>query len=104
MPQSKVRQKLRPRSRRREKAKQARARETQAAQREAEAKKISPAAYTRRRFLGWGLVALAVVVFVQHLMTHLGFFHVISPGWDDLVVGYPMALLLGVGGAIILSR
>jgi hypothetical protein len=104
MPQSKVRQRSRPKSRRREKARDLRARETQVAQKEAESKKISPAAYARRRFFGWALVALAIVVFVQHLMTHLGFFTLISPGLADIVAGYPLALLLGIGGGIVLSR
>ncbi len=77
---------------------------TQAAQRRAEATKLTPAAYQRRRVLGWSLVALGVVVGLQHLVAHLGFFNVISPGVDDLVVGYPLAGLLGIAGAIVLSK
>ena len=81
-----------------------RARQTQAAQRRAEARRITLAAYRRRRALGWTLVGLGVVVFGQHLVAHMGFFNVISPGWDDLLVGYPTAGLLGVAGAIILTK
>ncbi|MGH2695682.1 MAG: hypothetical protein ACRDIW_01685 [Actinomycetota bacterium] len=102
MPQSKVRRKAKPRSR--DKAREARARETQAAQARAESKKLSPAAFKRRRVIGWTLVALGVIVFVQHLISHAGFFTLISPGWDDLVAGYPLAGVLGLGGALLLSR
>jgi hypothetical protein len=80
------------------------ARETQAAQREAEAKKLTPAQYTRRRAIGWTLVGFGVVVGIQHFLSHLGLFTVISRGWDDLVLGYPLAGALGVAGAIVLSR
>jgi hypothetical protein len=103
MPQSKVRRKSKPRSSR-DKAREARARETQAAQARAESRKLSPAAYKRRRVIGWTLVALGVIVFVQHLISHAGFFTLISPGWDDLVAGYPLAGLLGLGGVLLLSR
>jgi hypothetical protein len=54
--------------------------------------------------IGWTLVGFGVAIGVQHLLSHLGFFHVISPGWDDLLVGYPMAALLGITGSIVLSK
>ncbi|MGH2579441.1 MAG: hypothetical protein ACRDGP_01155 [Actinomycetota bacterium] len=104
MPESKARRRSTPQPKRRDKTREARARDTQAAQNEAETRKLSPAAYTKRRVLGWSLVALGVVVFVQHLMHHMGFFTLISPGWDDLVAGYPLAAVLGIAGAIVLSR
>ena len=91
-------------SKRRNKPAEARAAATQASQRKAEGGKITVEAYRRRRVLGWTLVGLAVAIGVQHLMSHLGFFHVISPGWDDLAVGYPMAALLGITGSIVLSK
>jgi hypothetical protein len=34
----------------------------------------------------------------------MGFYHVISAGWDDLLVGYPIAAALGIAGAVVLSR
>jgi hypothetical protein len=88
----------------RAKARAARARATQAAQREAEKRKLTPAQYGRRRVLGWVLVGLGVVVFVQHLVSHAGFFTLVSPGVDDIIAGYPLAALLGVIGAVVLSR
>ena len=104
MPESRVRRRGSPQGKRRDKPREAQARETQAAQKQAEARKLSPAAYTRRRVLGWSVVALGVLIGVQHLMHHLGFFTLISPGWDDLVAGYPLAAILGIAGAILLSR
>ena len=89
---------------RRDAAAEGRARQTQAAQHRAETKKVSVEQYRRRRVLGWTLVALGVVTGVQHLLSHWGLFNVISRGWDDLAVGYPMAALLGVAGAIVLSK
>lgn len=103
MPASKSRRGT-TRPRRRDKGAEARARETQAAQRAAESKKLTLAAYRRRRAIGWTLVGLGVIVFAQHLIAHMGVFNLISPGWDDLLVGYPMAGLLGVAGAIVLTK
>jgi hypothetical protein len=98
------RKRSRGRPKERAKARAARARAAQAAQREADKRKLTPAQYTRRRALGWILVGLGVVVFVQHLVSHAGFFTLVSPGVDDLVAGYPLAGLLGLTGALILSR
>lgn len=89
---------------RRDKAAEARARETQASQQKSETRQITLAQYRRRRVLGWTLVGLGIAVFVQHLISHLGFFTLISPGWDDLVAGYPLAGLLGIGGVILLTK
>ncbi|MGH2635130.1 MAG: hypothetical protein ACRDHU_03170 [Actinomycetota bacterium] len=50
------------------------------------------------------LVGLAIVVGVSHWLTHLGAWDFASQGIEDLVAGYPMAALLGIGGAIVLSR
>lgn len=102
MPASKGRSKGRPKER--AKARAARARATQAAQRESDKRKLSPAQYGRRRALGWVLVGLGVAVFVQHLISHAGFFTLVSPGVDDVIAGYPLAGLLGLAGVLLLSR
>lgn len=104
MPVSKSRRRSRSGPRRRDKAREARARATQLAQENAATKKISPQAYARWRFLGWSLVVLGVVIFVQHLISHTGAFSLISPGVDDWVAGYPTAGILGIAGVIVLSR
>jgi len=54
--------------------------------------------------LGWSLVGLGAVVFFQHLVSHAGFFTLVSPGVDDIIAGYPLAGLLALAGAIVLSR
>lgn len=87
----------------RDKIREVRARETQAHQERAEKKYASFESYQRRRVFGWTLVALGVLVGVQHLIHHMGFWTLVSDGWDDLLVGYPMAGVLGVAGAIVLS-
>ena len=88
----------------RDKRREARARATQAAQREAERRRLSPTAHQRRRLIGWTLVVLAVAVGVTHWLSHLGTWDFASQGVEDLIAGYPMAAVLGVGGAIVLSR
>ena len=91
----------RPRNMRRE----AQARETQAAQQRAhDRKQITLRAYRFRRVTGWGLVALGIVVGVSHWLSHIGLWGFASQGVMDLAAGYPMAVLLGIAGAIVLSR
>lgn len=92
-----------PRAKKRKKSRERRARETQVAQQSAEKKKITPAQYMRWRALGWGLVALAIMVGVSHWLAHLGVLYDDNGLWD-LTIGYPMAGALGVAGAIVLSR
>lgn len=92
-------------SRPRDKHREAQARETQAAQQRAEAKRqITPGAYRFRRAAGWTLVGLAIVVGAGHWLTHIGAWGFASQGMMDLVAGYPAAMLLGIAGAIVLSR
>jgi hypothetical protein len=102
MAASRRRSKGRPKER--AKARAARARAAQAAQREADKRKLTPAQYRRRRALGRILVGLGVVVFLQHLVSHAGFFTLVSPGVDDVIAGYPLAVLLALAGALVLSR
>lgn len=102
MPRSKGRSARR--STRRARASATRARATRAAQREADQRKLTSTQYRRRRVLGWSLVGLGVAVFLQHLVSHAGFFTLVSPGVDDVIAGYPLAGLLAVAGAIVLSR
>lgn len=92
-----------PRSRKRPAARRSQARETQVAQQKAEIKKLTPEQYMRRRIFGWTLVALAVLVGVTHWLAHLGVLYEDS-GLYDLTIGYPTAGLLGIAGAIVLSK
>lgn len=53
--------------------------------------------------MGWALIGIGVVVFVQHLISHMGFFVVFPGGTDDLLIGYPTAGLLGLTGAFMVG-
>ena len=88
----------------RDKRREARARTTQRSQERAASRKVSPRADRARRTIGWVLVGLGLVVGVSHWLTHLGAWDFASQGIEDLVAGYPMAAVLGIGGAIVLSR
>ena len=92
-----------PRPHKRAKVREQRARATQAAQRDAEARKLTPEQYVRIRAFGWMLVGVAVAVGVTHWLAHLGVLYR-ATSLSDLLVGYPTAALLGIGGAIVLSK
>ena len=93
-----------PRSKKRSQVRRQKARETQIAQQEAETKKMTLQQYQRQRFFGWALVAVGVSMAVSHWIQHLGFWQLMSPGWSDLLIGYPMGGLLAVAGAVVLSK
>ena len=60
--------------------------------------------WTKRRVLSWSLFVLAGFTAVQHLVAHAGFRPLpLSMGWQDLLVGYPMAAVLALAGAIALD-
>ncbi len=92
-----------PKSKTRSKAAQARAHHARVAQDKAEAKKLTPGQYMRRRVFGWALVALALVIGVTHWLAHLGALYE-DTGLADLMIGYPTAGLLAIAGSIVLSK
>ena len=60
--------------------------------------------WTPRRILGWTVAGIAVLVAVMHWVAHLGYPVLpLSLGWQDLLLGYPVAALLGVAAALILG-
>ncbi|MBZ5736389.1 hypothetical protein K8Z61_18005 [Nocardioides sp. TRM66260-LWL] len=60
--------------------------------------------WTKRRVISWTLFALAGLVAVQHLLAHAGFRPLpISMGWQDLLLGYPMAIVIAVIGGIAMD-
>lgn len=60
--------------------------------------------WSKRRVLSWSLFALAGIVVIQHVLAHGGFQPIpISMGWQDLLFGYPMAIILGVAGGMALD-
>lgn len=61
--------------------------------------------WTPRRIVGWLVAVIAVLVAAVHWIAHLGYPVLPAPmGWQDLLVGYPTAALLGVVAAIILGQ
>lgn len=54
--------------------------------------------------IGWGAIGLGVVIFFQHLISHMGFFVVLGSATDDLLIGYPTGFGLVFVGVMILSR
>ena len=55
----------------------------------------------RRRVIGWALVGIGAVMAVVHGITHLGRLTLI--GYQDLLLGYPMASVLVLGGFILVG-
>lgn len=58
---------------------------------------------TVHRVAGGCLMGLAGVVAVTHMAEHLGFLHVMSPGLQDLFIGYPTAGVLLLVAVIVLG-
>lgn len=60
----------------------------------------------RRQVLGWILVGIGVAMALLHVITHLGQLHLLaSAGWQDLLLGYPMAFVIaGLGFLCVLTR
>lgn len=73
-----------------------RARETQEAQRQVRYRK-----QRRRRALATVLFIVAGVLAVSHVFEHFGAFQVMSPGLEDLLIGWPMAGALAVVAGIM---
>lgn len=60
--------------------------------------------WSKRRVLSWSLFGLAGLVAIQHLLAHGGWRPIpLSMGWQDILVGYPTAILLVVIGGIALD-
>ena len=60
--------------------------------------------WSKRRVLSWSLFGLAGLVAIQHLVAHAGLRPLpLSMGWQDILVGYPAAIVLAIVGAIMLD-
>lgn len=61
--------------------------------------------WTPRRIAGWTLAGVAVLMAVVHWVAHIGYRPIpLSMGWQDLLIGYPMAAFLGIAAIIILGQ
>lgn len=57
-----------------------------------------------RRVAAWTLFVLAIVIAAQHVVAHGGVRPLpLSMGWQDLLVGYPMAALIFLVGLFVLE-
>lgn len=60
--------------------------------------------WTKRRLASWGLFGLAGLVAAQHLLAHAGWRPIpISMGWQDILFGYPTAIVLAIAGGLMLD-
>ena len=60
--------------------------------------------WTKRRVRSWSLFGLAAVIVVQQLVAHAGWSPIpLSMGWQDVLIGYPMAAVLAIIGAMALD-
>lgn len=60
--------------------------------------------WSKRRVFSWSLFALAGVVAGQHVLAHGGFRPIpISMGLQDILLGYPTAILLAIVGGMALD-
>ena len=60
--------------------------------------------WSRRRIASWTLLGLAALIAAQHLVAHAGWRPIpLSMGWQDLLVGYPAAILLAIIGGIVMD-
>ena len=65
-------------------------------------KQLSP--WSVRRIASWSLFALALLIAGQHLLAHAGWAPIpIGMGWQDILIGYPMAAVLAIVGLIVMD-
>lgn len=78
------------------------ARETQLSQ-EAAAFRAEWQRKKRMKVVAYVLFALAPIIVITHILEHVGVFQLFNPRLEDLLIGYPTALVLLVLGAIALG-
>ena len=102
MPSTRARQLRRDHQRieRRQAAQDADARDTQKQQAEAAARQAFALSQRHHR-MAYALWTLAVAIAVGHFFEHANTIRVMSPGLEDLFIGWPMAGMLGIVGGIV---
>lgn len=55
----------------------------------------------RNRFFALGFLGLGALMGASHVLEHMGAFRILDPGWQDILLGYPMALMLIVVGGVL---
>lgn len=58
--------------------------------------------------VGWSLLVLAALVALNHFLEHTDAIDllkpVLSPGWQDLVAGFPIAIAIAFAAVILLGQ
>lgn len=93
-----------PKPKQRAKVVKARAERTQSNQEAAARAKALLRRYRMRRTLGWGLVVLGILVGIEHWLEHLEVLSLLPKVIGEVGLGYPMAAVLVIAGAIVLSK
>jgi len=88
---------------RRRAASEVEARETQRKQAEA-AMRLKYANQRRHHIASFVIWGVAVILAVSHFFEHLNLFQVMSAGLEDLLIGWPIAIVLALVGAIVWGR
>lgn len=62
-------------------------------------------AWSPRRIIAWSIIVFAGLMAANHIVAHMGESWLpMSLGWQDLLVGYPMAAVVALVGFIILGQ
>ena len=59
---------------------------------------------SRRWKAGVALLVVAPALALSHAAEHLGAFTVVSPHLDDLLLGWPIAAVFALAGAVLIGR
>lgn len=59
---------------------------------------------TPRQWAGRVCLVLAPVIFITHVLEHVEVLRLMSPGLEDLLIGYPTAIVLAILGARLVAR
>ena len=51
-------------------------------------------------FVGAGLLTLAVAMTATHLLEHADMLRLMPQRWEDLLIGFPTAAMLGIAGFV----
>lgn len=60
--------------------------------------------YQRRRWAGWVLLGLSVVMIVVHFLAHVGTIKLFSLSLQDVLIGYPTAAVLVLVAVLLLGQ
>jgi hypothetical protein len=103
MPESRKAHRERVHAKRRTRVREERYYVTRTEQARVQSRRRSAGRRHAARLGGAALVLIGAVMGIAHVFEHLGAFRLLAPGWQDLLLGYPMAGLLVISGLVLLS-